>query len=463
MMTNLLPMLLIAYGAVLLLLSRRRSSDPPGSFLLAGRALSLPALVATMVTTWYGGILGVGEYAWRYGISTWVVFGLPYYIAAIVFGLWLAPRLRRSNAVSIPDLLGRTYGRRVALTGAAGVWAGTIPVAYLLMLATLIHHATGCPLPLATLIGAGFSCWYVGVSGFRAVVRTDVFQMALMFGGFLLLLPATLEQTGGLAGLWASLPETHRAWDGGLGWQAVLVWYLIAFQTVVEPTFYQRVFAARNPQVAKAGIVFSVFLWAIFDFLSIVTGLGARVLLPELADPLAAYPALAQLVLGPVGSAFFMLALFAIVMSTLDSYLFLAASTFGHDFAADSSTERDRRRIRIGMGVSAGLAVIGALVFDSAIDVWHHVGSVLTASLLVPVLGVHLPPTVRPSARGALAAMLLAAGTATAWIFSAGEQGYPLGMEPLFPALGVAVACWALDRAVNQPTAKTPHGEKQTG
>lgn len=445
-MNNPLPLLLIAYGAALLLLSRRRTSDKPGSFLLAGRALSLPALIATMVTTWYGGILGVGEYAWRYGISTWVVFGLPYYIAAIVFGVWLAPRLRRSNAVSIPDLLGRAYGRPAALTGAAGVWAGTIPVAYLLMLATLIHQVTGCPLVLATLIGAGFSCWYVGVSGFRAVVRTDIFQMALMFGGFLLLLPATLDQTGGLAGLWASLPDTHRAWDGGLGWQAVLVWYLIAFQTVVEPAFYQRVFAARSPQVAKAGIVLSVVLWALFDFLSIIAGLGARVLLPDLADPLAAYPALAQQVLGPWGAAFFMLGLFAIVMSTLDSYLFLAASTFGHDFAAKPAHDGDRRRIRIGLGVSAGLAVVGALVFDSAIDVWHHVGSVLTASLLVPVLGVHLSPSLRPSAKGAIAAMLLAAGTATFWIIAADEFGYPLGVEPLFPALGVALVCWIVDR-----------------
>lgn len=446
MLTNPIVILLIGYGTVLLILSRRRPTEKPGSFLLAGRALSLPALVATMVTTWYGGILGVGEYAWRYGVSTWVVFGLPYYFAAIVFGLWLAPRLRRSDAVSIPDLLDRTYGRKTALTGALGVWAGTIPVAYLLMLATLIHQVTGCSLLLATLIGAGFSCWYIGVSGFRAVVRTDIFQMVLMFGGFLLILPATLAQTGGFSGLWAAVPETHRAWDGGLGWQAVLVWYLIAFQTVVEPAFYQRVFAARSPRVARTGILVSVALWAVFDFLSIVTGLGARVLLPDLNDPLAAYPALAQAVLGPWGAAFFMLALFAIVMSTLDSYLFLAASTFGHDFFKRSAAEGDRLRIRVGLGISAGLAVVGALVFDSAIDVWHHVGSVLTASLLVPVLGVHLPRSAQPSAKAAIASMVLAAVTATGWIIAGNEQGYPLGVEPLFPALGIALFCWGIDR-----------------
>jgi len=141
-----------------------------------------------------------------------------------------------------------------------------------------------------------------------------------------------------------------------------------------------------------------------------------------------------------------MLALFAIVMSTLDSYLFLAASTFGHDFFKTSAAEGDRLRIRVGLGISAGLAVVGALVFDSAIDVWHHVGSVLTASLLIPVLGVHLPRSAQPSAKGAIAAMVLAAVTATGWIIAGNDQGYPLGMEPLFPALGVALLCWAIDR-----------------
>ncbi len=38
-------------------------------FILANRSLSLPAFVATLVTTWYGGILGVGEFTYLYGIS----------------------------------------------------------------------------------------------------------------------------------------------------------------------------------------------------------------------------------------------------------------------------------------------------------------------------------------------------------------------------------------------------------
>ncbi len=440
-------LLLCLYGFALVVLSRTKHSKSPGDFLLAGRTLTLPAFVATLVTTWYGGILGVGEYAWTYGISSWVVFGLPYYVAALVFGIWLAPRLRRSGAVSIPELLERAYGPATARVGALGVWSATIPVAYLLMLASLIHGVTGCSMVTATVLGVTFSALYVGVSGFQAVVRTDALQMALMFGGFALLLPAALSSIGGLGTLWHELPPAHRSWDGGLGWQAVLVWYLIAFQTVVEPTFYQRVFAARSPSTARAGVLVSVALWAVFDFLSVTTGLAARVILPELTDPLRAYPALAETLLTPWPAALFTVALFAIVMSTLDSYLFLAASTFGHDLRGGASQISDRRGIRVGLGISALLAALGASIFSSAIQVWHHVGSVLTSSLLVPLLAIQLPSRLRPSPGAAIAAMLVAASTAVVWIVAGDAGSYPLGLEPVFPALATALAIWLGDQA----------------
>jgi SSS family solute:Na+ symporter len=441
------------YLISLLLLSSTRRGRGGVDYLLAGRRLTLPAFVATLVTTWYGGILGIGEYAWRFGLSTWLVFGLPYYLAAILFGLWLAPRLRRTGAITIPDLLVTAYGRKAALTGAAAVYASTVPVAYLLMLATLLAQITGWSTAVAVAVAAGFSAFYVGLSGFRSVVRTDVLQLVLMYGGFFILLPVALQHTGGFGGLWSALPASHRSWDGGLGWQTVLVWYLIALQTVVEPAFYQRVFAARTPGVARVGVLVSVAMWALFDFFSIFSGLAARVLIPDLKDPMAAYPALAELVLSPWAAALFTVGLFATVMSTLDSYLFVAATTVGHDLSATRPTaDLERRRTRWGLLISAVLAAIGAMIFTSAVQVWHHVGSVVTSALLLPVLAINLPARLRPSQAGAVSSMILAATTATAWIVLAGRDGYPFGIEPMFAALAVAACCLAADYLRPSPT-----------
>jgi SSS family solute:Na+ symporter len=444
--------LVVIYAVAILALARSRPSTGGIDYLLAGRRLSLPAFVATLVSTWYGGILGVGEYAWRFGVSTWVVFGLPYYLAALLFAFWLAPRLRKSGAASIPDLLLGAYGRGARLTGAAAIFGLTLPVAYLLMLATLLTQLTGWPPLVAVAVGAAFSAVYVGLSGFRSVVRTDILQVVLMYAGFLILLPAALAHTGGLAGLWSSLPVEHRSWDGGLGWQTVLVWYLIALQTMVEPSFYQRAFAARTPAVARSGVVLSVVMWAFFDFLSISSGLAARSLLPHLEDPLTAYPALAEMVLPAWLAAFFTLALFATVMSTLDSYLFLSAATVGHDFATGPpQPAQERRRVRFGLAMSAVLASAGALLFDSAVTVWHHVGSVVTSALLLPVVGIHLPERWRFSPAAATTAMIGAGAVALGWMLAADETGYPLGIEPMFPALGVSVAVWVADRVVAKP------------
>ncbi len=446
-MNHLVLILVILYAGTLVALSARRRGGGGVDYLLAGRKLTLPAFVATLVTTWYGGILGIGEYAWSYGISTWLVFGIPYYLAAVVFALWLAPRLRRTGAITIPDLLNRAYGRKASLTGAAAVYASTVPVAYLLMLAVLLRQVTGWSLPASVAAAAAFSALYVGLSGFRAVVRTDVLQLFLMYGGFFILLPAALNHTGGFGGLWSALPESHQSWDGGLGWQTVLVWYLIALQTVVEPAFYQRVFAARDPKTARTGVLISVGMWIVFDFFTVFSGLAARVLLPDLTDPMAAYPALADLVLSPWAAAVFTLALFATVMSTLDSYLFIAATTIGHDLSpSPQNPERERRQTRFGLAVSAVLAAFGALVFDSAVEVWHHVGSVVTSTLLLPVLAIHLPREWRPSSAGAVSAMVAAAVISSGWILTADNSGYFWGLEPLFPALGAAATCLVFDR-----------------
>ncbi|MCH8548089.1 MAG: hypothetical protein LAT80_04375, partial [Balneolaceae bacterium] len=45
------------------------------NFLLSGRKVTLPAFVATLVSTWYGGILGIGEWSYQFGISQWLILG----------------------------------------------------------------------------------------------------------------------------------------------------------------------------------------------------------------------------------------------------------------------------------------------------------------------------------------------------------------------------------------------------
>ena len=102
----------VVYAAFLLFVVLRLFRKPTSGavdYIVAGRRLTLPAFTASLVTTWYGGILGVGKYAWTYGISNWLVFGVPYYLYAGIFAFFLAARARRSRVLTLPDLLEDRY------------------------------------------------------------------------------------------------------------------------------------------------------------------------------------------------------------------------------------------------------------------------------------------------------------------------------------------------------------------
>ena len=107
-------------------------------FLLAGRQLTIPSFVATLVSSWYGGILGVGEFSYRYGISNWLVFGVPYYIAAAIFAIFFAKKAQSLQLYTIPQQLEIAYGKGVSIIGSFFVFIITVPAAYILMLAVLL-------------------------------------------------------------------------------------------------------------------------------------------------------------------------------------------------------------------------------------------------------------------------------------------------------------------------------------
>ncbi len=444
---------LAVYGAGLVVTALRSRAPERLDYLLAGRRLTTPAFVATLVATWYGGVLGVGEYSYRFGISNWLVFGVPYYIAALLFAFGLAARARRTAVLSIPDQLRGAYGPAAARVGAVLVLVMAVPAAYVLMLGELCTIYLGIDLGPALVASTAFIIAYVLAGGFRTVVRTNLVQFVLMFSAFALLLPVALHAAGGLAAVWRALPPSHRAWDGGMGFQYVAVWYVIALQTLVEPTFYQRCYAARSPAVARRGVLISVVFWIVFDFLTTFSGLAAAVLLPDLGNPVLAYPELGRLVLPPLANAFFAVGLVATVMSTAHSYLFLAAATVGHDVAPELARRVDERHWTMAGLVLAGAGAVGlALALRSVVTIWHDVGSIVTSALLLPLVLSHAPDRFRYRARWATVSMVLAALLATAWIAARDPAGgYPLGLEPVFPALAVSALLWVAGRRGASP------------
>jgi len=444
--------LIVVYLLALLLLGfhrRLKSDSSAGELIVGGRMLTLPAFVASLVSTWYGGILGVGEYSFKYGLSNWLVFGLPYYLAAFGFAIFLAKKARESEVLTIPDSLARVYDKKTALAGSVVIYLMTVPAAYILMMGVLCQYLFGWPIWGGILAGTVFSVIYVYTGGFNSVIRTDLFQFGLMFLGFLMLLIFLVVDYGGLSFLKQNVPAGHFTWHGGNSGWYIAVWYFIAMATYIEPAFYQRCYAAKSGRVARKGIFISILCWATFDFMTTACGIYARAILPTLENPVGSYPALAMKVL-PVGLlGLFALALLATVMSTIDSYSFLAASTFSRDIwmrLVKTAENKITYITRIGLLVTTVLAVVLALFFESVVDIWHMFGSVGTPALLIPVF-TSFVGTRRLPPRYAFGSILSAGAVALVWYLSqyfSADGAYWLNLEPIFPGLAVSVATFLL-------------------
>ncbi len=450
-------LLLFSYFGLLAYLSWQKDwqSQDEESFLLSGRKMTLPAFVATLVSTWYGGILGVGEYSYQYGISQWLLFGLPFYIFSALFAIFLAGKIRMNKALSIPEAVANIYGDKAGRFSALPIFVLVSPAPYILMLGLLFQYLTGGTgnfLWYASAV-ALFSVAYVSFGGFSAVVRTDMLQVTLMFGGFILLLGFAFQEYGFIGTLWENVPETYRDITGGHDLQYILVWFFIALWTFVDPSFHQRAAAAKSPETAKKGIFVSILLWSLFDFMTMFSGMyGWAILGPDLQEPIMVYPYLANEIL-PLGiKGLFFMTLLATIMSTMDSYLFLSGQTLGRDFLINYLPETPNNRLtRISVLIAAVLGILLIIIYPSVINLWYVIGSVMIPGLLIPVLGVYLRIfTLKRSF--VLPTMIISILISLGWlvlgtIFNQQQYSYTfLGVEPFYPGLAVSILFWIFGR-----------------
>src|SRR5438034_6385255 len=242
-----------------------------------------------------------------------------------------------------------------------------------------------------------------------------------MYAGFAMMLAFLVVRHGALPFAPGTLPATHFMWNGGNPPQAIFVWYFIALSTLVDPGFWQRAYAAGDPEVARSGVLWSIVCWALFDFMTTACGLYARALLPHLRDPVFAFPELARVTLPPFALGVFYLAMIATVMSTIDSYGFIAAATIGRDVIWRLRRDPDEARIpaytRMGLWVAAAFAAALAVMKQSVIDLWHDLGSIVTPTLLLPV-GTALLGRGRLGARWTLVAMVVPFVVTLGWVIA---------------------------------------------
>ena len=371
------------------IIRQKNERQSESGFILSGRKLSLTGFIATLVTTWYGAILGIGENTFLYGIQTWFIFSLPYYIFAMMYALWIAPRINQYGLLSIPDHFRKYFGEPVGVLSAIVITFLASPAPYILSMGILLEFLFGINLGPALLISTIFSVIYIWNGGFTAVVRTDLLQFILMFLAFFLLIGFSWHSIGDPISHLKSLPEKFLDPLGGNTYQYILVWFFIAAWTFIDPGFFQRCAAADSPKTAKKGILIAIGFWAIFDSLTILCGLYAIGYIQN-DQALMVYPMLALDILPYGFFGLFIIGVLATLMSTIDSLSLVSAITVGRDILwriKKSSKDSDPILfIRRGLIIISVISLALAFLLPSVVQLFYALGSVLIPGLILPFL-----------------------------------------------------------------------------
>jgi len=213
--------------------------------------------------------------------------------------------------------------------------------------------------------------------------------------------------------------------------------------TFTDPGFHQRTNAAKDGKTAKWGIIISIFFWALFDFLTTSTGLYSRAALPNLANPVLSFPMLAEKILGPGMKGIFYAAMFATILATLNSFVFLSATTIGYDVIYKLKKVKDETKIihytRIGVLLTTLFGIFLAYFFNSVIEIWFTVGSICIPGLIFLVIGAYYKKFEIP---GRWAAIEIIASTLAAlgWFILRRyfEGSFVYEIEPMIVGLVVA-------------------------
>lgn len=385
-------LVIIFYAVSLLIIgfwSQRKSENSKIDFLLAGRNLSLPLFVMVTVATWYGGILGVGEFTYRYGINSWITQGLPYYVFAILFAFLFSKKIRSTNLTTIPERIEQIYGRKLSLILSFFIFMIVSPAPYALMTGVVFKVFFELPLWLGIFLGMFLSSIYLFFAGYRSDIYTDVYQFILMFLGFGILLSFSLKNFGSFSYLTQNLSEEYLIPFKNISFGYFLVWFFIGLWTFVDPGFHQRSYAAKTEKVAFYGLLISVLFWLIFDFMTTSTGLFARAYLPNLENPVYSYLIYADKILPSTLKGLFFAAILATIISTMNSYNFISAQTIGNDILKKILKKNfdEVLLVRVGLCITIILASILAILIPSVIDLWYTLGSIFIPGLLFPVIG----------------------------------------------------------------------------
>ncbi len=363
-------------------------------YFLSSRNLRWPSIALSTIATNINGyqFLGMMGSAYLYGLAqaSLEINAIQGILMAVFI---FVPLYLKERVMTITQFIKKRLGSTVALTytianialfstitlGAALFWgayaADLVFGDFLEMI--FVNYLPFLPADRITRIGSLvvalglFSASYTYLGGLAAVVKTDIIQFGILLTGGFVVLFVSIYHLGGWNQLYVKTPELMHLhlpadheklpWTHVFGLFLLNINYWCANQTVM-----QRSLAAKNLREAQVGLMVGGLMKYVMAVLIVIPGIALVGILGEngLSEPDLAFPYLVNTYL-PVGlKGIILCALFASLMSTVDSTFNSLATLFSIDIYKEyiNPSASDQRVVQVGRNTILITLISGSLM-----------------------------------------------------------------------------------------------------
>ncbi|MDY7540317.1 sodium:solute symporter family protein [Undibacterium sp. RTI2.1] len=266
-------------------------------YAVAGRALPMYIVTATVFATWFGSetVLGISSTFVKDGLRGVVADPFGSSLCLIFVGLFFARPLYRMNLLTIGDYYRNKFGRTVEVLVTLCIvvsYLGWV-AAQIKALGLVFNVVSGgaISMDLGMMIGAASVLIYTLMGGMWSVAITDFLQMIIIVIGMLYIGWEVSGMVGGAGNVIA-----HAANAGKLEfWPAPnakdALWFFAAWITMMlgsipQQDVFQRVASSKNEKIAGNASVLGGVLYFCFAFIPMFLAYSATMIDPKMVESL---------------------------------------------------------------------------------------------------------------------------------------------------------------------------------
>ncbi len=392
------------YIIVLFLISwiaKRRAAGSTENYILAGRQLTTPLIMVSIVGLAVGGAstIGVAEQAYTRGLSAgW--YTAAWGIGAIVMGLTVAKKYRELRITTIPEMLERYYDKK-------GMIAGIVSQILVQLVVMSLQYVAGGTI-LAALMPDIFTVQsgmlmsavvFIGVTmmgGMWSASVSNLFNVSLKYIGISLAAYMAVKMAGGMEQIQVNMPSVHALdWVDGVGsvniitWIVVLITVNLSLQSIIQISL-----GAKTVQDARKGFIIGGLIMLPIGFVSALMGVIASEMYPNISAALALPKMI--MTLNPWLAGITLAALWAADVSTACNLLLSSATLYSHDihkrFVQPGMSERSYMLVtRVSVLLLGLLTLVLAMTISGIIATLMAGLSLMAAFSVIVLLTLYKP------------------------------------------------------------------------